>query len=268
MIDLAKEDYLKGMKYKDIAEKYNVSINTVKSWVKRHGWSAEKKGCTQKKKGAHEKKSTPEVKEVIENTDLTEKQKLFCLYYLKNFNATKAYQKAYMCGYNTANAEGYKLLVNPCVKQQIEKLKAERMQQVYLSTEDILQRYIDIAFSDVTDFVEFGTKEEPICTPEGEPILDTNGEPILEKVSYLKFKDADEVDGRLINQISLGKSGASIKLEDRQKALDFLAKLKGLHPEFNLKKELAIMKQNEGSKDTRDIKVSFGIPRPDRTKGD
>lgn len=43
---------MNGMKYKDIAEKYSVSINTVKSWKTRHGWN--KKGCTQnKKKGAH-----------------------------------------------------------------------------------------------------------------------------------------------------------------------------------------------------------------------
>ncbi|MEI5869222.1 phage terminase small subunit [Bacillus albus] len=53
---------MKKMKYKDIAEKYGVSLNTVKSWKKRHGWNREgvhpndKKGCTQKeepkKKGA------------------------------------------------------------------------------------------------------------------------------------------------------------------------------------------------------------------------
>ena len=35
--DLAYKDYLAGMKYKDIAEKYKVSINTVKSWQKRNG---------------------------------------------------------------------------------------------------------------------------------------------------------------------------------------------------------------------------------------
>ena len=52
---LAERDYMKGMKYKDIAEKYSVSINTVKSWKKRYGWT--RKGCTQKKKkGAHKKK--------------------------------------------------------------------------------------------------------------------------------------------------------------------------------------------------------------------
>ena len=35
--DLAKEDYMKGMKYKDIASKYNVSLNTIKSWKQENG---------------------------------------------------------------------------------------------------------------------------------------------------------------------------------------------------------------------------------------
>ena len=30
--ELAEHDYIAGMKYKEIAEKYNVIINTVKSW--------------------------------------------------------------------------------------------------------------------------------------------------------------------------------------------------------------------------------------------
>ncbi|WP_423219649.1 P27 family phage terminase small subunit [Clostridium ihumii] len=47
----AYKDYISGMKYKDIAEKYEVSLNTVKSWQKRYKWS---RSCTQKKgcKGA------------------------------------------------------------------------------------------------------------------------------------------------------------------------------------------------------------------------
>lgn len=49
--DLAKGDYLNGMKYQDIADKYQVSINTIKSWVKRYNWSDEKK-----KRGAHKSK--------------------------------------------------------------------------------------------------------------------------------------------------------------------------------------------------------------------
>lgn len=34
----AQNDYNLGMKYKDIAEKYEVSENTVKTWCKRYGW--------------------------------------------------------------------------------------------------------------------------------------------------------------------------------------------------------------------------------------
>ena len=50
--ELAEQDYMIGMKYKDIADKYGVSLNTVNSWKKRYNW--DRKGCTQKKKkGAH-----------------------------------------------------------------------------------------------------------------------------------------------------------------------------------------------------------------------
>ncbi|MDP4143194.1 MAG: phage terminase small subunit [Bacillota bacterium] len=50
----AKRDYLKGMKYKELAEKYEVSVNTIKSWIKRYNWSKDKKekGAPKKKKGA------------------------------------------------------------------------------------------------------------------------------------------------------------------------------------------------------------------------
>lgn len=39
---------MNGMKYKEIAEKYDVSLNTVKSWQRRYNWS--RKGAPNKKK--------------------------------------------------------------------------------------------------------------------------------------------------------------------------------------------------------------------------
>lgn len=52
--DQAYEDYKAGMKYKDIAKKYGVTINTVKSWKTRH-WN--KKGVhTKKEKSMHTKR--------------------------------------------------------------------------------------------------------------------------------------------------------------------------------------------------------------------
>lgn len=55
--ELAELDYKNGMKYKDIADKYEVSLNTVKSWKQRYKWCKDdKKVCTQNtKKYAHKK---------------------------------------------------------------------------------------------------------------------------------------------------------------------------------------------------------------------
>ncbi|MCY7470493.1 MULTISPECIES: phage terminase small subunit [Bacillus] len=50
----AQKDYVKGMKYKDLAEKYGVSINTIKSWKKRHSW--ERKKGAPREKSVHTKK--------------------------------------------------------------------------------------------------------------------------------------------------------------------------------------------------------------------
>lgn len=51
----AELDYIAGMKYKEIAEKYETSVNTVKSWKQRYNWVREKRNsrdakrvCTQK----------------------------------------------------------------------------------------------------------------------------------------------------------------------------------------------------------------------------
>lgn len=49
--ELAYEDYKNGMKRKDIAEKYGVSINTVKSWRLRH-WNKLKDAPKKRKRGA------------------------------------------------------------------------------------------------------------------------------------------------------------------------------------------------------------------------
>ena len=116
---LAEADYVAGMKYKDIAAKYDVSINTVKSWKKRYAWSRDKKsctkkGCTQNKKGAHKKEAVAEdVEQVVSNDQLTDQQRLFCLYQSRMFNYTKAYMKAYPdCSYASAAVLGSRLMKN------------------------------------------------------------------------------------------------------------------------------------------------------------
>lgn len=236
--ELAYQDYLKGMKYKEIAEKYGVTINTVKSWKTRYKWSKDGKKsvhtktgkvCTQKTDKNNVKKEAiaEAVEQVIENAELTDKQRLFCLYYVKCFNATKAYQKAFQVDYATACGNASNLLKSIEIKNEILRLKQNRLNREMLDESDIFQKYMDIAFSDVTDFVEFGQEDVPVMAVYG-PVQvkdEETGEKktLTKKVNVVRFKDSSEVDGTLIAEVKQGKDGASIKLPDRMKALEWLA---------------------------------------------
>ncbi|MEZ7173711.1 terminase small subunit [Sporosarcina sp. OR05] len=93
-----------------------------------------------------------------------------------------------------------------------------------LSADVVLQQYIVIAFADITDFVVFGSEEVVAMNELGEPILDDEGEKVTYLLNYVNLKNADEVDGSLITEVKQGKDGVSVKLLDKMKALDMLAK--------------------------------------------
>ena len=255
--ELAYQDYLKGMKYKEIAEKYGVTINTVKSWKTRYKWSKDGKKsvhtktgkvCTQKTDKNNVKKEAiaEAVEQVIENTELTDKQRLFCVLYTKCFNATKAYHKAYACSYETAMVRGSETLRNAKIKNEILRLKQNRLNREMLDESDIFQKYMDIAFSDVTDFVEFGQEDVPVMAVYG-PVQvkdEETGEKktLTKRVNVVRFKDSSEVDGTLIAEVKQGKDGASIKLPDRMKALKWLAEHMDMATEEQ-KARIEMMKQ-------------------------
>ena len=215
---LAESDYVAGMKYKDIAAKYGVSINTVKSWKKRYAWSRDKKigcikkGCTQNKKGAHKKEAVAEeVSQVVINDELTDQQQLFCLYQSRMFNYTKAYMKANPgCTYASAAVLGSRWMKNPAIQKEIEQLKQNRLNREMLKQEDIFQKYMDIAFADMNDFISFGQEE-----------IETDYGPRM--VNSVRLKESDQVDGTLITEVKQGRDGVSVKLADRMKAIDWLA---------------------------------------------
>lgn len=48
-----KKDYLSGIPPKKLAEKHDISLNTIKSWIKRYGWSEiKKRGAFSNTRGA------------------------------------------------------------------------------------------------------------------------------------------------------------------------------------------------------------------------
>ena len=268
----AKEMYLnaKGnIVLKDIAEELKVTDVKIRKWKNLDKWDEELKGNVPLKENKNKvertiKKSTSkknkkndkepiaeEVKEVMENEELTDRQRLFCIYYSKCFNATKAYLKAYTCTYDTARVEGCRLLTNPNINRLIKKLTTIRFNKEALK-DGVLQKYIDIAFADLGDYLTFGKKQVPQWTKnkDGEyiPVLDPNtGEQKIAEYSYVDLKESVSVDTSIISEVSEGKDGIKIKLADKMKALDFLNKhLNLLSDEDKIKLDIANKRlQNE-----------------------
>ena len=226
----AEQMYKSGMSLVDIAKEIGKPPGTVRRWKSTQEWDSErsdKKANVRKQETEQKEAIAPEVQEVISNPNLTDKQRLFCLQYVRCFNATKAYQKAYRSSYMVANAEGYKLLVNPRVKAEIQRLKQNRLNREMLGTEDIFQKYMDIAFADITDFITFGRETVPVMGAFG-PVevkdKETGKKVVLTKeINTVRFREYTDVDGTLISEVKQGKDGASIKLLDREKALRWLS---------------------------------------------
>lgn len=229
----ARDMFLTGKKLVDIANELGVPDSTVRRWKHTYKWEGERS----KRKGERSEKKTnarkeekkvvaDEVIQVVDNPDLTDMQRLFCILYVRCFNATKAAIKA---GYsrNSAMEQGYQLLRNPSVRDEIARLKQHRLNQAMLDEADIFQKYMDIAFSDITDYVEFGREEVQVMGAFGPVQVDdpeTGGKKTLTKeINSVRFRESNEVDGTLITEVKQSKDGASIKLADRMRALDWLA---------------------------------------------
>ena len=249
-MEQAKEMYLQGQKLVEIASQLSLPEGTVRSWKNRYNWDCNvaKDQCNVakgKKTEKNEKREAAEreVDQVIENPELTDKQRLFCIYYIRSFNATKAYQKAYGCNYENAMQNGSRMLRNDKVKAEVLRLKQERLNREFLSESDIFQKYMDIAFADITDYLEFGTEEVPVMAIYG-PVKvkdpETGEEKALTKViNKVHFKSSSDVDGTIISEVKQGKDGASIKLSDRMKALEWLSG----HMNMGTEEQLARLEQ-------------------------
>ncbi len=264
-IDKAREMYENGIKLIDIAKKLDVPAGTVRRWKCTQNWDNNSKGQYNKQTKKSKKVVASEVKAVMKNTELNEKQQLFCLYFIQCFNATKAYQKAYQANYETAMVRGCELLKNPKIKQQIEILKQNKLNQAFLSEADIFQKYLDIAFADMTDYVIFGNEQVKVKDGVGGVREVT--------ISHLNLKNDYEVDGSLITEIRTDKDGVRVKLADKLKALECLTAHMSMATEEQ-KAKIALLKAQKdkiassGNEKTEDRLEKFFVALEDELKDD
>lgn len=217
-------------KLKDIATELNISGSQIRKWKSQDKWSEKVNGnVTNSKRSVTKQKDTNGIRDAthqekvtVQNDELTDKQRLFCIYYIKSFNATMAAIKA---GYSpdTAHVQGSRLLKNAKVSKEIRSLKQEMQQGIFIEAMDVLNKYIQIAFADIADYATFGKKEIEIMGSFG-PLEDEDGNPIMKEMNYVDFNESYMVDGTIITEVKQGKEGISVKLADKMKALEMLAK--------------------------------------------
>lgn len=224
--DKAKQLYEDGCKYKDIAEQLDISINTVKSWRTREKWK-------RKKSASKDKKVAPEIKKVAKKVasvklsarkPADDKWKQFCLVYLQRYNATQAYLDVYDCDYDTAKINGSKLLTNTNVKSYLDELRAEQAKELYLTAQDVQREQAKIAFANLADYLTAKHIRQERLDPDGHPVVDVDGQPIIDEYDELILTNPEKADWSIISEVHRGKDGLVVKLYDKQKALDYLAK--------------------------------------------
>jgi len=154
---------------------------------------------------------------------LNAKDRLFVKHYVTNLDAEKAVIEA---KYKIKNPESYgrKLLKRPEIILAVQKEFKKVCNRIEITQDDVLKKYIDIAFGNLKQFVI--DKEVPIKR-KGKETGRTKTVKVFattaEEISNLSDEDA-----YLINKIKKTKEGDQLELIDKTKALEILSRFTGL----------------------------------------
>lgn len=243
--DKAYEMYKSGMKLVDIAGQLGLPEGTVRRWKSTYKWDGERSDSKSERSDKKRVKKKVQIddgtRETLQNDDLTPEQQMFCIYYSRTFNATQSYLKAYGCTYESAMVRGCELLRNVKVRAEIERLKEIKRQQIVAGEDDVVELQMRIAFADMGDYLTFGQEKVPVMAMYGPVKVENEAtgekETLMQDVNVVHLSESDRVDTQVIQEVKQGKSGVSVKLADKQKAVDWLTRYFLMHPENKYKAE-------------------------------
>jgi phage terminase small subunit len=233
--ELALKDYILGMKYKDIAEKCNVSISTVKQWKFRYKWERDKPVKKPKKtvdnvdknEKVYKKSTEAEISEV-KDEELSDQEQLFCYHYVRTWNATQAALKA---GYaaesknkHSAQVLGCRLLQRSRVRLEVNRLRELFKQEIHVDIQDFLSFCLKVVGADIGDYLKFGAIDRLVYDSDGPVKDEETGEYLKEPVNSIELGESEQLDTSVIQEIKQGKDGISIKLADKKWAWEQLIK--------------------------------------------
>ena len=242
----AKQLYDAGLSLVEIAEQLELKPGTLRSWKKRGCWDGTKAEAlqtvaVQRNAVKTRKRATDSNKQIVQaievNDELTDKEKDFCLYFVASYNAAQSAIKAgYKGSYLTLKNTAYEVLHKPAVQEMIAELKAIKRLTILAGVDDVLELHMRIAFADIGDYVNFGQREQQLMGPFGPLFIkasdaeDAESVPIMKTVNFIDLNEKGMVDTVLLSEISQGRDGVKVKLQDRQKSLDFLERYFLINP--------------------------------------
>lgn len=131
-------------------------------------------------------------KEIIK--PLTDREVAFCEYYILDHNIKVS---AYKAGLSVSG--GFKLRHRKHLVNYLEWLKARSFNHTLIDASDLINTYAKMAFYDINDYLE----------------VYQNGR--------IKLRDAAQIDGKIIQELSINNSGSfTVKFPDRMKAMEKL----------------------------------------------
>lgn len=230
----------------EIAEILDVPVGSIRRWKHTYNWDENIVMNTERSESKipnarKRKEAKDSARSVMDNSELTDKEQEFCLAFVQRPVAVTAYQKVFGGGYNLASTKAWRLLQKVRIKREIERLKKIKFESMMIREEDLVEKYMRIAFSDIGDYVEWGREETPIMTAFG-PLQEKNPETgemeeVTAPTNYIHFKGSDEVDSSLVKKVAKGRDGISVEIIDPLRAMEWLDRYFVICPEDKYKVE-------------------------------
>jgi|GEM_PF-5775261 len=156
--------------------------------------------------------------------ELTEFEKLFCENFVITLNASRAYKQTsdHMgnnCAISTARAHAHKYLKKPHLAAYIKKLKKEMADAMQICKEDLITELVMVAKANVTYFTKSMSLEDFNELPDD----------ITAAIHSIKKITTTTPDG-------IERETIEVKLHDKMKAVEMLAKYLGFFEEHNKQK--------------------------------
>lgn len=216
----------------DLAKKLGLPASRIRKWKAEDQWE---RSDSEIKERSFTQKARKKIKKrlfdsVDNNEELTERERLFCVFYNNSHNATQSYLKAYGGIKGSAGVLGHRLTQKVKIQKTLKELRDIMRTDIDIEVYDLLRYCMKVVGADIGDYVKFGREKVPVMGASGPVIDKKTKKPITREINAVKLQESESVDTSILQEVKQGKDGVSIKLADKKWAWEQLSKMMGWQP--------------------------------------